>query len=65
MRKTIVYGGKLFWLNIKWMERSSDVVAWCPIFRRNLLQSEESSLFSRLELLGGILILEEGYDFRF
>lgn len=48
----------------EYMERSSNAVVWTPIFRRNLLQSNESSLLSLLQMLGNVFIPEDGIDCR-
>lgn len=34
-----------------YMERSTEAVVWTPIFRRNLLESKETSLLSLMEIL--------------
>lgn len=46
------------------MERSAAVMVWTRILRRNLLQLEETSLFSLLEILVNVFILEDGIDNR-
>lgn len=45
-----------------YMERSSNVVAWTVIFRRDLFQSKGSSPLSLLEMLGNIFIPKDGTD---
>lgn len=47
-----------------YMKRSDNVVVWMPIVRRNLLQSEESSLLPLLQMVGKLFISEHGIDYR-
>lgn len=47
-----------------YMERSAAVMVWTRILRRNLLQLEETSLFSLLEILVNVSIPEDGIDNR-
>lgn len=47
---------------VDYMDRTSNQVSWAPILRRDLIEYEERQLFSMLELLGQVFILDEGED---
>ena len=45
-------------------KRDADRTLWGPIFRRNMLESEEGNLINLLDKLGRVFIPEEGKESR-
>lgn len=44
------------------MVKSSNVIIWTHIFKREMLQSEKNGLLSLLRMLGNVVVPEEAMD---